>query len=366
MSFQFNRGLEGIKPYVGGKQKREAQKVYHVEDAAKLSSNENPIGVAPAALRCAAESLPGANIYPESANIDLREKIAERFGLLPENVFVGNGADEVIYYAAMVMINDGDEVVIPKITFPIYEIAFRIMRAQIVHSSMRDLCIDLDDLIRRVTGRTKAICLCNPNNPTGHAIGRGEIDRFMERVPPEVIILMDEAYSEFADSDTFPDTLSKLKKGQKNLLITRTFSKIYGLAGLRVGYGMGNPDLIGLMHRIKLPFNISLVSQNAALGALDDTEFLMETLRITDEGKRQIYSALDALGLKYILSSTNFIFIDTARDGDLIAEELMKRGVIVRSAKNYGTPNHIRVTVGTKDQNQRFIEALRTLFGSKR
>lgn len=362
MSFIFNRGLKSIKPYVGGKQKRDAQELYAVEDPVKLSSNENPLGVSPAALRNARKNLPGSNIYPDSANIDLREKIAGRFGILPENVFVGNGADEIIYYAAMVMINDGDEVIIPEITFPIYEIAYRIMRAEIVQSSMRDLRIDLDDMLRMITPRTKTICLCNPNNPTGHAIEREEVYRFIESVPPDVLILMDEAYSEFADPERFPDTVSKLKTGRKNLLIARTFSKIYGLAGFRVGYGMGDPELIELMNRIKLPFNISLVSQNAALGAFEDDEFLSETLRNTNEGKSFIYGALDELGVEYTVSSTNFIFIDTGRDGDLVTEQLMKSGVIVRSAKNYGTPTHIRVTVGTEAQNQRFIEALKTLF----
>lgn len=364
MSFQFNRGIKDIKPYIGGKQKREAQELYAVEDPAKLSSNENPLGVSPEALRLAEKSLPGSNVYPDGANLDLRENIADKFGVLPENVFVGNGADEVIYYTAMVLTNDGDEVVIPEITFPIYEIAFRIMRAEIVKSSMRELKIDLDDILRRITPRTKAVCLCNPNNPTGHAIESDEIYSFIGKVPHGVLILMDEAYCEFASPERFPDSVAMLKKGQKNLLITRTFSKVYGLAGFRVGYGIGDPELIELMHRIKLPFNISLVSQNAALGALEDRKFLERTLENTKTGKAFIYSALDELGLQYTVSSTNFIFIDTGLDGDLVTEKLMRHGVIVRSAKNYGTPTHIRITVGTKPQNERLVEALKAIFKS--
>ena len=268
----------------------------------KLGSNENPLGVSPEALRLAEKSLPGSNIYPDGSNLDLREKIADKLGVLPENVFVGSGTGEVIYCAAMVLTNDGDEVIIPEITFSLYEIAFRIMRAEIVR-------IDLDDILRRITPRTKSVCLCNPNNPTGHAIESDELYSFIGKVPNEVLILMDEAYCEFASPERFPDSVAILKKGQKNLLITRTFSKIYGLAGFRVGYGLGDPEIIELMHRIKLPFNISLVSQYAALGGLEDGKFLETTLENTKTGKAFIYGALDELGLQYTVSSTNFIFI---------------------------------------------------------
>ena len=362
MSFQFNRGIGHIKPYVGGKQKREAQKLYAVSDPEKLGSNENPLGVSPKALKLAEKSLPGSNVYPDGTNLDLREKIADKFGVLTTNVFVGSGTGEVIYYTAMVLMNDGDEVIIPEITFSLYEIAFRIMRAEIVRSSMRELQIDLDDILHRITPRTKAVCLCNPNNPTGLAIESDELYSFIGKVPNEVLILMDEAYCEFASPERFPDSVAILKKGQKNLLITRTFSKVYGLAGFRVGYGLGDPEIIELMHRIKLPFNISLVSQNAALGALEDRKFLETTLENTKTGKAFIYSTLDELGLQYTVSSTNFIFIDTGLDSDLVTEKLMRRGVIVRNAKNFGTPTHIRITVGTKRQNEKLVEALREIF----
>ena len=358
MSIVYNTGLDGIRQYVGGRQKQDAQTLYDGGEPVKMSSNENPLGVSPVALRFAAECLPGSNIYPDSANLELRTQIAGMFGIGLQNVIVGNGADEVIYYAAMTVTNDTDEVIIPRITFPIYEIAFRIMRANIVYSDMKDYCIDLQDVRDRITPRTRVVCICNPNNPTGHAISRDEIYRFIEGVPQNVLILMDEAYGEFADSETFPDTISKLKEGRNNLFITRTFSKVYGLAGFRVGYGIGDPALIELMNRIKLPFNIGLAAQRAAVGALQDDEFIARTLSNTGEGRTMIYAALDGLGLRYIVSSTNFIFIDTGHDGDLVADELMKRGVIVRSAKNYGTPTHIRVTVGTRRQNRRFTEAL--------
>jgi histidinol-phosphate aminotransferase len=352
-----NRGLLQIKPYVGGKPREEVQKKYQISEPIKMNSNENPFGVSPAAIDRAAMILPSSNLYPESSNRDLREQLGISFAVNPECVIIGNGADEIIYYIAMSFINDNDEVIIPRITFPIYEIAFRMMRARIVWSNMKGYFIDLDDIPKRITSRTKMIALCNPNNPTGHALDRNSVLRFLARVPEEVLVLMDEAYMEFADPEEFPDTVGLFRGGRENLFIIRTLSKALGLAGFRVGYGIGHRGLIALINRIKLPFNISIVSQHAALGALDDTEFLKKTVEETRRGRELIASALNEMGIPFVESSTNFILIDTGKDAEQVTEELMKRGIIVRSAKMYEMPTCIRVTVGTIEQNRRFIEA---------
>ena len=359
-----NSGLRDIKPYVGGKHREEAKEKYRIEEPVKMSSNENPLGVSPRALEEAHGMLPGANVYPEGSNRLLREAIAGVHDISPETVMFGNGADEIIYYLAMGLINDGDEVIIPRLTFPIYEIACRMMRAAIVYSGMRGLIIDTDDISKRLTDKTKLIALCNPNNPTGHALHRDDVYRFIDTVPRNVLIIMDEAYAEFADPDLFPESVAKFREGHDNLFIIKTLSKAYGLAGFRVGYGIGDARIVELMNRIKLPFNISIVSQHAALGALQDDAFIQRTIENTRKGREEIYEALGRLGLSYVESSTNFILIDTGRDGDLVTEELMRRGVIVRSAKNYGTPTSIRVTVGTPEQNHRFIEALEEIFSA--
>ena len=359
-----NSGLRDIKPYVGGKHREEAREKYSIEDAVKMSSNENPLGVSPGALEQARAVLPAANVYPDGSNRLLCEAVAEKYDIDPASVIFGNGADEIIYYLAMSLINDGDEVIIPRLTFPIYEIACRMMRASIVYSDMKGLFIDTEDMAQRVTEKTKFITLCNPNNPTGHALHRDEVYRLIDAVPADVIIIMDEAYAEFADPDLFPDTVSKYKEGYGNLFVIKTMSKAYGLAGFRVGYGIGDAGIVQLMNRIKLPFNISIVSQHAAQGALIDHAFMEETLENTRRGREEIYAMVDKLGLGFVESSTNFILIDTGRDGDLVTEELMKRGVIVRSAKNYGTPTSIRVTVGTPEQNRRFNSALKDIFSS--
>jgi histidinol-phosphate aminotransferase len=359
-----NSGLKDIKPYVGGKHKEEAKEKYHIEEPVKMSSNENPLGVSPRALEEAQGILPGANVYPEGSNLLLREAIAAMHNISPEAVMFGNGADEIIYYLAMGLINDGDEVIIPRLTFPIYEIACRMMRAAIVYSDMKGLLIDIDDISKRITDKTKLIALCNPNNPTGHALRRDDVYRFIDTVPRNVLIIMDEAYAEFSNPGLFPESVTKLREGHDNLFIIKTLSKAYGLAGFRVGYGIGDAGIVQLMNRIKLPFNISIVSQHAALGALQDHAFIEKTIRNTREGREDIYRAVERLGLSYVESSTNFILIDTGRDGDQVTEKLMKRGVIVRSAKNYGTPNSIRVTVGIPEQNHRFIAAMEEIFSA--
>jgi histidinol-phosphate aminotransferase len=359
-----NKGVKGIKPYVGGKPKDEVAKKYGVSEPIKMNSNENPLGVSPRALGAAQATLPGANIYPESSNRAVRETLAKKFGLSPEALIVGNGADEIIYYAAMAFTNDGDEVVIPRVTFPIYEIAYRVMRAVVVTSAMRGMAIDLEDMLAKVSARTKAVVVCNPNNPTGHVLGRDEVRRFVERVPRDVLILMDEAYGDFAEGEEFPDTLSMFKNGSRNLLVIRTLSKAYGLAGFRVGYGVADEAVIGVMNRIKLPFNVTIVSQNAAVGALTDEEFLKATVEGTKAGRGKICEALEGMGLSYVKSGTNFVLIDTWKDADAVTEGLMKRGVIVRSAKMYGAPTSIRVTVGTAGQNETFLRALREVIAA--
>jgi histidinol-phosphate aminotransferase len=236
------------------------------------------------------------------------------------------------------------------------------MRARIVFSTMNGYAINMEDILGKITRKTKLVAVCNPNNPTGHALDRDAMYRFLERVPENLLIIMDEAYMEFADPEEFPDSVGKFKGGQSNIIIVKTLSKAYGLAGFRVGYGIGNVEIIEIMNRIKLPFNISIVSQNAAFAALGDEEFLHRTIENTTHGKNSIYRALDGLGLTYVRSSTNFVLIDTGRDSDEVTEELMRCGVIVRSAKNYGIPTCIRVTVGTEAQNIHFVDAMRHVF----
>jgi len=360
---RLNKGIEDIAPYVSGTAIEIAQKKYGIKKWVKMNSNENPLGPSKKALQKAIEAAGSMNLYPESSNLALREKISQKFDIPVDMCTVGNGADEIIYYIAMGFLNDGDEVIIPEITFPIYEIAAKIMRANIVKSRMKGYEIDLDSIVDKISDKTRMVFLANPNNPTGHAFNHEKIERFIAKLPESVLLVHDEAYGEFADTSSFPNTVSLLRNGVKNLIAIRTLSKAYGFAGLRLGYCFAFPGVIDVIHRIKLPFNISIITQKAAEAAIDDEEFIEETLSVTRQGRDFIYRVLDELGLGYVPSSTNFILIDTGRDSAEVVEELMKMGILVRGAANYGYPTCIRVTVGTHEDNVKFIEALKKLYG---
>ncbi|MFW6139426.1 MAG: histidinol-phosphate transaminase [Spirochaetota bacterium] len=353
-----NSGVARIKPYIPGKPVEEIEKHYTVKNPLKMNSNENPLGTSPSALDTAARTLHRANSYPESSSRELRETLSQKYGLSPDNFIAGNGGDEIFYYTAMAFLNDQDQVVIPRITFPIYETACSIMRAAIVYSRMDGNQIDLEDILSKITPGTKMLFLCNPNNPTGHAYNHRQVEKFVRRVPEHVLVVVDEAYGDFADMPDFPDTVSLLNSGCHNLIVAKTLSKSHGFAGLRVGYGIAHKQIIEIMNRIRIPFNLTLISQKAAVSALQDHRFLQKSLCLAREGKKLMYQELQNMGLEYVRSHTNYILIDTFKDSDLVTEQLHKKGVIVRSAKNYGYPTCIRVTVGTKQQNERFLEAL--------
>jgi len=329
-----------------------------LKDIIKLASNENPDGSSP----FAGEALKGlagkVNIYPEQVSTDLRRKLAEMTGCAEEEITVGNGADGVIFNLGMAVIDQGDEVIIPEVTFPVYETITRVMRGEVVYSIVRELRIELPDILARITPNTKVIFLCNPNNPTGDALPPRELTAFLRQVPEEVLIVIDEAYIDFTDKSLNPGSIEMFKGGLNNLFIIRTLSKAYGLAGIRVGYGIGATELVSLVNQVKPPFDVSLVAEVAGRAALADTAFLEATLAHSIKEKSYFYRELDKLKLKYVTSHTNFVLIDTNFDSTDIFERLLSRGVIVRSAKGYGLPNCIRVTLGSRKENVRFFRAL--------
>ena len=353
-----NYGLKGIPKYPFGKPKSAMAGKYNSDEIVKINSNENSIGASPKAVEAAEQSLSSLNFYPDSTNLDLRKKFADKLTVEPENIFIGNGASEIIYYIAIAFLNDGDEVIVPEITYPLYHIAFKMMRANIVKSAMDGYKVDTEKIIASINKKTKLIAICNPNNPTGHTLKKDEMYRFIEKIPDDILLVVDEAYMDFADSRVFPDTISMIKNEVKNLYIIRTLSKAYGLAGLRVGYGIGPSEINTEMQKVKLPFNISLIAQHGASAALDDEAFLRNTVDTIKMGRAYIYDELKKMDLSYVESSTNFILIDVGRDSNYVTEELEKNGVMVRNAGPYGIKNCIRVTIGTNDQNKRFLRAL--------
>ena len=360
-----NPGLLSIKPYVPGKSVNEVLRERGTRDVVKMASNENPLGVSPAAVEALRGAVSGVSVYPEVSCPELAEALAHRFRIERDNIIAGNGADGVIYTLGMTLLEKGDEAILPSVTFPMYEIVIKEMGAKPVRAPMRGYGIDLQQILKRVNRRTKMIWLSNPNNPTGTLIERHSLTRFMEQLPDHVLVAHDEVYSDFADPLKYPDTVRMLLEGRENLFLIRSFSKIYGLAGLRVGYGIGPEPLIKLMYRVRPPFDVSVPAQTAAVAALGDVSFYERTLEITRGGKEYLYRSLDALGLSYVPSHTNFILIDTGMDDGVVCNKLLERGIIARPAGSYDLPDHIRITVGLQEHNEKFIHALKEILNER-
>jgi histidinol-phosphate aminotransferase len=369
LSRRLNPGILAIKPYEPGKTVSEAVLEEGTEkgagDFVKLASNENPFGMSPRALEALKRRAAEGFAYPEVTCREARLALAEKIGVDPDAIIFGNGGDGLIYACAMSMIAEGDESIIPEVTFPYYEIAVRAMRGRVVFSRMKDLRIDLDDILSRLTKRTKMIWLANPNNPTGAVISRADFAAFLDKVPEDVFLIYDEVYADFADKSEIPEALAVLRDGRDNLFVIRSFSKIYGLAGVRIGYGVGAPALVNMMYRVRPPFDVSVLAQIAAVAALDDDEFYEKTIALNASEKRFLYAELDRRSLPYIPTSSNFILIDAGRANRELAAGLLRRGVIVRAPSHPFLKNRIRLTIGTRSQNERFLRALDQALGRK-
>lgn len=340
-----------LKDYIPGKTPKDPGVI-------KLASNENPFGASPKALLSMAQTSKTLHIYPDQKSILLKEALAKQLGLTPENIIVGNGSDDIMQIATATFLNPGEEVVIPKHTFSLYEFVCRIMGGKPIFVDLKDLEQDLLGIQKCINEKTKMIFLCNPHNPTGSYISAEVLSVFMASVPENILVIADEAYMEFADAPDFPNTLALLKQ-YNNLLVLRTFSKYYGLAGLRLGYGIAHADLIKPMLRAKLPFNVNRLAQAAGVAALDDKRFLEKTYKNNLEGKKYFYAEFDKLGLSYKKTQANFICIQLNKPADEIFLELMKKGVIIRPLTSFGLAQAIRISIGTKEQNKKLVSCLK-------
>jgi histidinol-phosphate aminotransferase len=354
-----NSGILGIKAYVPGKSKKQVEREINLPEIHKMASNENPRGGSTKAREVFKALDKMLHVYPEIYNPDLMGKFSEILSCKPENITTGNGGDGVIYNFGMALIEQGDEAIIPEITFSVYETIVRIMRGKPVVSKMKGHSIDLDDIYSRITDKTKIIYICNPNNPTGEALPVEELKAFIKKVPDNIMIFLDEAYIEFTEKDFLIDSVKMITEGQDNLFVLRTFSKIYGLAGLRIGYGIGSHEIVALVNRVKPQFDLSLIAENTALAALDDKEFFKKTVEETFKEKQFYYSELEKMGLSYYRSQTNYILLDTKKDSVEVADRLTKKGIIVRPAKSYNFPTCIRITIGERRENKLFFTYLK-------
>lgn len=352
------RFIDELKPYQAGRSIREVQREFGLETVYKLASNENPLGPSPRALEAAAGALADCHRYPDPAAMDLRIALAERFDLSIDNVIVGAGSEGIMANIVRVFLHDDDQVLTSDAAFLGFPILCRTRGIEPETVPLRDYRFDLDRMAERITDKTKLIYLCNPNNPTGTIFTRDEFDRFMTRVPPRVLVIHDEAYCEFAAHH--PDYPDSMDYRHDNVITLRTFSKVYGLAGFRVGYGFGHPDLIGSLWKVKLPFEPSAPAQAAGVAALEDTDFLGRTLTLNSQGLLQLTEGLKQLGLTYVPSLTNFVMVvvDSPETVSLIFDRMLRLGVVVRPLGQAGLPNCFRISVGLPEENRACLLAL--------
>jgi len=338
----------------------ELEREYGVTNAIKLASNENPFGPSPKAVAAIGDMLHNLHRYPDGSSYYLTEAVARWIGAVPEEIVLGNGSNEVIEFLVKAFVGTNDEVITSHPSFLMYQKFVQVRGGTNVFIPLKEMHHDLEAITRAITDRTRLIFLDNPNNPTGTLISRERFDRFLASLPESVIVVVDEAYVDFVDPGQRIDILGFIRNPDKipAVVSLRTFSKAFGLAGLRVGFGVMHPEVAALLHRVRQPFNINLLAQAGALAALGDQEHYGATLRGTAEGRAWLGKAVSELGCRPYPSYTNFFLIDIGGDATRLYEAMLYKGVIVRSMKAYGYPEFIRITVGTAAENQRFVIAL--------
>jgi histidinol-phosphate aminotransferase len=354
--------LDQLAPYIPGKPVEEVQREYGLRDIIKMASNENPWGTSPRALEAMREELQRVSQYPEGSCLDLRQALARRLGVTEEMVTLSNGADNVLMMIPQAFVEPGEEVVMATPTFPIYKAATLLMGGVPVEVPLRQFTHDLQAMGAAVGPRTKIVIVCNPNNPTGTMVTQGELGALLARLPSGVLLVLDEVYGDFASSADFPDAMGLIRAGRP-VLSVRSFSKLYGLAGARVGYAVGPADLIQGLNRVREPFPVNRLAQMGALAALEDEGFRARVLSETERGRELLSLRFKELGLRCLISHTNFLFLDLGRDAQAVHEALLRRGIIIRPGKTWQTPTWCRITVGTPEQNKRLIGALAEVLG---
>jgi histidinol-phosphate aminotransferase len=347
-----------LEKYVAGYTTEQVQRELGLTDVAKLASNENAWGPSPMALAAIEAELHNLWQYPEQSFFDLKRSLADANGLGPENVVVGHGTEVIIQLIPQLYCDPGDQVIVADLTYGRYGEAAKLMGAEVVTVPLRHFRYDLEAVLAAVTGRTKVVWLCSPNNPTGSIVRRQETEALLEALPHRVAVVFDQAYREFVDDPGYADGLDYLKEGRENVLVLRTFSKAYGLAGMRLGYALVSERVCSLLDTIKEPFNLNRLSIVAGPAALGDTAWLDRCVGQTIAGREHLTTALTGLGLTVVPSQANFVLVDVGEDAEELWTRLLRRGVIVRPATGWGLDHHVRVTVGTPEQNERFLEAL--------
>lgn len=352
-------GVQKLSPYVPGKPVDELARELDIDPARiiKLASNENPLGGSPKALSAIRDALAELTRYPDGNGFDLKQRLSERCGVQPNQVTLGNGSNDILEIVARAYLAPGLNAVFSEHAFAIYPIVTQAVGAGARVAKAKDWGHDLTAMLAAIDSHTRVVFIANPNNPTGTWFGPQALTDFLAAVPENVLVVLDEAYIEYASGSELPDGLSFLAD-HPNLLVSRTFSKAYGLASLRVGYGLSSPVVADVLNRVRQPFNVNSLALVGACAALDDVEFVAESRRLNEAGMAQLEDGLRRMGLGWIPSRANFIAVDLGREATSVYEGLLREGVIVRPVAGYGMPNHLRVSIGLSAENDRFLEAL--------
>lgn len=352
-----NASIRNITPYQPGKPIAELERELGITSSIKLASNENPLGASPHALAAARTALMQAHIYPDGSYYDLKQALAKFISVAPEQITVGNGSENLLELIIKSYLREGDNAVISEYAFLTIPILINSYGAHIKVAPAHQYGHDHQAMIDAIDEKTRILFLVNPNNPTGTYVNEDNFRALMNTVPAHVLVVVDEAYSEYIDKPDYPDTLSHLKK-YPNLIISRTFSKVYGLAALRIGYTITSLEIADMLNRARLPFNVNTIAATAAIAALEDQEHVIKSVLQNQAGLRQLETVLNELGIEYIPSIGNFITLNVG-DGQVVYQQLLYEGVIVRPLHAYQLPKHIRVTIGTPENMERCITALK-------
>jgi histidinol-phosphate aminotransferase len=353
-------GVRGLRPYQPGKPIEELEREYGIKEAIKLASNENPLGPGAKALAAIRAQLNDLARYPDGNGFALKTALARKHGVASAQITLGNGSNEVLEFVVRTFVLPEHEVVFSEHAFAVYPLVTQAIGAKAVITPAKDWGHDLDAMAAAMTTHTRVVFVANPNNPTGTWIDTRRLEQFLQRTPAHVVVVVDEAYAEYVDERDYPNTIPWVSRFP-NLVVTRTFSKVHGLAGLRVGYGISTPEMADLLNRVREPFNVNALALAAAEAALSDDAHLSRSLAMNRDGMQQLARAFGDMDLAHIPSVANFISVDVGRPAAGVYEALLRQGVIVRPVANYGMPNHLRVTVGRPEENERFLAALKKI-----
>ena len=368
MSIQFGpEYVRAIAPYQGGKPIAEVAREFGLDEAKiiKLASNENPLGMPESARLAMQKAVADIGRYPDANGFDLKAAITAKYDVPAEWITLGNGSNDILELATHAFVQAGQAAMYAEFSFVVYALATQAVGARAIVVKAKDYGHDLAAMFDAITADTKLIFIANPNNPTGSFIPAAELEAFLARVPPQIVVVLDEAYNEYLPPEVQYESISWVRK-YPNLLVSRTMSKAYGLAGLRIGFGIAQPAITDLLNRIRQPFNVNSLAQAAAVAALNDTEFLQRSAQLNRDGYRQLTQTFDELGLEYVPSFGNFVMVKVGADeaaGARVNLALLKQGIIVRPVANYGLPQWLRVTIGLPQENAAFIDALKKLLG---